>query len=106
MERSFMDLLRGAACFIAPPEETERGPEAGVRGASPGVWVRRTGGGMYAYIERGLSVYRGGSIPYSHFVCLLVCLFVCLSVRRILNCIFLNRRNLNLYRSYLNCIFI
>jgi len=25
---------------------TERGPEAGVRGASPGVWVRRTGGGM------------------------------------------------------------
>jgi len=26
---------------------TERGPEAGVRGASPGVWVRRTGGGMY-----------------------------------------------------------
>ena len=35
---------------------TERGPEAGVRGSSPGVWVRRTGGGMYAYTEGGLSL--------------------------------------------------
>ena len=32
-------------------QNTERGPEAGVRGASPGVWVRRTGGGMYAQTE-------------------------------------------------------
>ena len=74
-----MDLLRGAACFIAPPEETERGPEAGVRGASPGVWVRRTGGGMYAYIEGGLSVYRGGLSP-------IAILAVC--ARRILICTF------------------
>jgi len=74
---------------------TERGPKAGVRGASPGVWVRRTGGDMYAYTEGGLSVYRGGSSPYSHSVCVSVCLSV---VRRILNCI--------LYRRYLNCIVI
>ena len=39
---------------------------------------------MYVCIEGGLPVYRGGSVPYSHFVCLSVC--VC--VRRILNYIF------------------
>ena len=33
---------------------TERGLEAGVRGASPGVWVRRTGGGACARIHRGV----------------------------------------------------
>ena len=32
---------------------TERGPEAGVRGASPGLWVRRTGGAC-ARIQRGV----------------------------------------------------
>ena len=53
------------------PEETERGPEAGVRGASPGVRVRRTGGGMCAYIEGGLSP------------------IAILPVRRILNFIFI-----------------
>ena len=31
--------------IITPPEETEHGP-----------WVRRTGGGMYAYTEGGLSL--------------------------------------------------
>ena len=42
-----------AFTFITPRKRrnTERGPEAGVRGASPGVWDRRKGGGMYAYTE-------------------------------------------------------
>ena len=53
---------------------TERGPEAGVRGASPGVWVRRTGD-MYAYTEGGLSP----------IAILSVCLCVCPSVRPNLN---------------------
>jgi len=50
-----------AMCFEFPllhpwkRRKTERSPEAGVRGASPGVWVRRTGGGMYAYTEGALS---------------------------------------------------
>ena len=56
---------------------------------------------MYAYTEGVLSVYRGGSVPYSHFVCLFVC------VRRILNCIFYKEGILTifLYRRYLICIF-
>ena len=51
---------------------TERGPEAGVRGTSPGVWVRRTGGGACTrmqMVDLSLIVI---------FVCLSVCLFVCL----------------------------
>ena len=82
---------------------TERGPEAGVLGASPGVWVRRTGGGMCAYIEGGLSVYIGGCIsivilseleleliqPHMAQKSVLRGEVGCVSVRRILNCFFL-----------------
>jgi len=71
--------LTGASCPVSllhprKRRNTERGPEAGVRGASPRVWVRRTGGHV--------RVYRGGSIPYSHFACLCVCVSVCISMSR------------------------
>ena len=41
--------------FLNPRKRriTERGPEAGVRGASPGVWVRRTRGAC-TRIQRGV----------------------------------------------------
>ena len=115
--------LADGGSLVTPPEETEHGTRPGgwgpggvpggrprgaspggvpggrPRGASPGVSVRRTGGGMCAYTEGGISVYRGGSIPYSHFAC------VC--VRRILNCIFYIEviQTVFLYRSYSSCIF-
>ena len=65
--------------LAAPPEETEHGTRPGGRG--PGgvpedVGSKNRGGGMYAYTEGGLSLYRGASIPYSHFACLSVCLSV------------------------------
>ena len=56
---------------------TERGPKAGVRGASPGVWVRRTGGDMYAYTE-GVYLYTEGGL--SPIAILPVCLCVPSSV--------------------------
>ena len=76
--RAFRPLRRAllsarGSLFTRKRRNTERGPEAGVRGASPGLWVRRTGGVMCAYSEGGLSVYIGGVITYSHFVCLCVC---------------------------------
>ena len=86
---------------------TERGPEAGVRGASPGVLVRRTGGGMCAYTEGVYPYTEGGLSPTA---ALSVCererergttqaigqqhtspLRVCLFVRRVLNCTFIDR---------------
>jgi len=62
---------------ITPPEETEHGTRPGGRGPGGvpgGVGSKNRGGHV--------RVYRGGAIPYSHFVCL----FVCLSVRPNLNC--------------------
>ena len=62
------------ACYT--PGETEHGTRPGGRGPrGVPVWVRRTGGGMYAYTE-GLSP----------IAILSVCLSVCLLVRHILNC--------------------
>ena len=64
------DIYKALDCFYLHPRKRrnpERGPEAGVRGSSPGVWVRRTGGGLYAYTE-------GGSISIA---ILSVCVFVC-----------------------------
>jgi len=46
---------------------TERGPEAGVRGVYPGVWVRRTGRAC-ARIQRGSIAYtEGGLSPIAIF---------------------------------------
>ena len=57
-------------------QNTECGPEAGVRGASPGVWVRRTGGGMFAYTEGVYPHTEGGLSPIA---ILSVSLPVCVS---------------------------
>ena len=57
---------------FTPPEETEHGTRPGGRGPGGvpgGVGSKNRGGGH-------VRLYRGGSIPYSHFVCLFVCLCV------------------------------
>ena len=73
---------RSISCaVITPPEETEHGNAAqrpGSGGRPRGCEFEEQGGGH-------VRVHRGGSITYSHFVCLFVCLFVCASKSKLPN---------------------